>query len=214
MMRNVALGVSGILIAAALVPGRSDAQVAFGILGGTTVPASALADVAATGWNAGGFASFGRGDAAFKFRVEGVYHDFGKEDVASTGGAAAVNLVTRPSVFAGTTNLYFGIFEKSSIRPYAIGGIGGYYFENNAECKESSALCSNSALNDEGLWKFGVNGGFGVHVGKGSSFFIEARYHAVFGATSDAECLVSSEECSDRGTATFIPVSIGFTFRR
>ena len=58
-MRNVVLGVSGILVTAALVPGRADAQVGFGILGGTTVPASSLADVAATGWNAGGFVSFG-----------------------------------------------------------------------------------------------------------------------------------------------------------
>ena len=49
-------------------------------------------------------------------------------------------------------------------------------------------------------------------IGQGSSFFIEARYHAVFGATSDAECLVSSEECSDRGTATFIPVSSASRF--
>ena len=209
-MRNVVLGVSGILVTAALVPGRADAQVGFGILGGTTVPASSLADVAATGWNAGGFVSFGRGDAAFKFRLEGLYNDFGKEDVAGT----SYDLVTRPSVFAGTANLRFGILEKSSIRPYAIGGMGGYYFENNAECAESSSLCSNSSLNDEGLWKFGVNGGFGLNFGRGFSFFIEARYHAVFGATSDAECLVSSEECSDRGTATFIPVSLGFTFRR
>jgi opacity protein-like surface antigen len=214
MMRNVVLGVSGILIAAALVPGRADAQVGFGILGGTTVPASSLADVATTGWNAGGFVSFGRGDAAFKFRLEGLYNDFGKEDVTSTSGTTPINLVTRPSVFAGTANLRFGILEESSIRPYAIGGIGGYYFENNAECEDSSALCSGTSLNDEGLWKFGVNGGFGLNFGRGFSFFIEARYHAVFGATSDAECLVSSDECSDRGTAQFIPVSIGFTFRR
>jgi hypothetical protein len=58
-----------------------------------------------------------------------------------------------------------------------------------------------------------VNGGFGVNFGKGFSFFLEARYHAVFDATSDAECLVTSAECSDRGTAQFIPVSLGFTFR-
>lgn len=213
-MRNVVLGVSGILIAAALVPGRADAQVGFGILGGTTVPATSLADVAATGWNAGGFVSFGRGDAAFKFRLEGLYNDFGKEDVTSTGGTVPIDLVTRPSVFAGTANLRFGILEESAIRPYAIGGMGGYYFENNAECAESGSLCSATSINDEGLWKFGVNGGFGLNFGRSFSFFIEARYHAVFGATSDAECLVSSEECDDRGTAQFIPVSVGFTFRR
>ena len=209
-MRNVVLRVSIVVMAAGLVPGRAGAQVGFGILGGTTVPSSSLSDVAATGWNAGGFVSFGRGDAAFKFRLEGLYHDFGKEDVTSTGGTSAINLVTKPSVFAGTANLRFGILEKSSIRPYAIGGLGGYYFENNVECKTGSAC---GALNDEGLWKFGVNGGFGVNFGRGFSFFIEARYHAVFGATSDAECLVSSAECSDRGTAQFIPVSLGFTFR-
>ena len=213
-MRSVVLGVSGILIAAALVAGRADAQVGFGLLGGTTVPAQGLSDVAAPGWNAGGFVSFGRGDAAFKFRIEGLYHDFGKEDVTSTSGTTPIELVTRPSVFAGTANLRFGILENFSIRPYAIGGIGGYYFENNAECAESSTLCSSTSINDEGLWKFGVNGGFGLNFGRGFSFFIEARYHAVFGASSDAECLVSSEECSDRGTAQFIPISLGFTFGR
>lgn len=210
-MRNVVLRVSIVVMAAGLVSGRAGAQVGFGVLGGGTIPSGSLSDVAASGWNAGGFISFGRGDAAFKVRVEGLYHDFGSEDLTSTNG---FQLASRTSAFAGTANLRFGILEKSSIRPYAIGGMGGYYFENNAECAESSALCNNSSLNDEGLWKFGVNGGFGLHVGKGSSFFIEARYHAVFGATSDAECLVSSEECSDRGTATFIPVSLGFTFRR
>jgi hypothetical protein len=85
-MRNVVLRVSIVVMAAGLVPGRAGAQVGFGILGGTTVPSSSLSDVAATGWNAGGFVSFGRGDAAFKFRLEGLYHDFGKEDVTSTGG--------------------------------------------------------------------------------------------------------------------------------
>lgn len=207
-MRNVVLRVSIVVMAAGLAPGRAGAQVGFGILGGTTVPSSSLSDVAATGWNAGGFISFGRGDAAFKFRLEGLYHDFGKQDV-STSGASVVNLATKPSVFAGTANLRFGILEKSSIRPYAIGGIGGYHFDNNVEC--TSSACGN--LNDETLWKFGVNGGFGVNFGRGFSFFIEARYHAVFGAASDAECLVSSAECSNRGTAQFIPVSLGFTFR-
>jgi hypothetical protein len=212
-MPNVAFKVSIVLMAAGLVPAHAGAQVGFGVLGGTSVPSSSLADVAATGWNAGGFISFGRGDAAFKFRLEGLYNDFGKEDVSSTGGTSALNLVTRPSVFAGTGNLRFGIFEKSSIRPYAIGGMGGYYFENNVECQDSSSLCGSTTLNDEGAWKFGVNGGLGLNFGRGFSFFIEARYHAVFSATSDADCLVSSEECSDKGTAQFIPVSLGFTFR-
>ena len=206
-MRIITLGVSGILIAAALVPGRGDAQVGFGVIGGGTFPAQSLADVAASGWHAGGFISFGRGDAAFKFRLEGTYHDFGSEDLTSTNG---FQLASRTSAFAGTANLRFGILEKSSIRPYAIGGIGGYYFDNSPECKSA---CGNLSLNDESLWKFGVNGGFGVNFGKGFSFFLEARYHAVFGASSDAECLVSSEQCSDRGTAQFIPISLGFTFR-
>jgi opacity protein-like surface antigen len=207
MMRNVVLGVSGFLIAAALLPGRADAQVGFGVLAGGTVPSGSLADVAASGWNAGGFVSFGRGDAAFKVRVEGLYHDFGSEDVTSTSG---IQLGSRTSAFAGTANLRWGFLEKSSIRPYAIGGIGGYYFDNSPECKEA---CGSLSLNDESLWKFGVNGGFGVNFGKGFSFFIEARYHAVFDAASDAECLVNSDECSDRGTAQFIPISLGFTFR-
>ena len=206
-MRNVVLRVSIVVMAAGLVSGRAGAQVGFGVLGGGTIPSGSLSDVAASGWNAGGFISFGRGDAAFKVRVEGLYHDFGSEDLTSTNG---FQLASRTSAFAGTANLRFGILEKSSIRPYAIGGIGGYYFDNSPECKSA---CGNLSLNDESLWKFGVNGGFGVNFGKGFSFFLEARYHAVFGASSDAECLVSSEQCSDRGTAQFIPISLGFTFR-
>ena len=206
-MRNVGLRVSILLIAVGLVPGSAGAQVGFGVLGGGTVPSGSLSDVAASGWNAGGFISFGRGDAAFKVRVEGVYHDFGTEDVTSTSG---FQIGSRTSAFAGTANLRWGFLEKSSIRPYAIGGLGEYHFDNSPECKSA---CGNLTLNDESAWKFGVNGGFGVNFGKGFSFFMEARYHAVFGAASDAECLVSSTQCSDKGTAQFIPISLGFTFR-
>jgi len=205
-MRNVVVRVSIVLTAAGLVPGRAGAQVGFGVLGGGTFPSGSFSDVAASGWNAGGFVSFGRGDAAFKLRVEGLYHDFGSKDVTSTSG---IQLGSRTSAFAGTANLRWGFLEKSSIRPYAIGGLGGYYFDNSPECKSSAC----GTLNSENLWKFGVNGGFGVNFGKGFSFFLEARYHAVFDAASDAECLVSSAECSSRGTAQFIPVSLGFTFR-
>ena len=88
-MRNVVLRVSIVVMAAGLVAGRAGAQVGFGVLAGGTVPSGSFSDVAASGWNAGGFVSFGRGDAAFKLRVEGLYHDFGKKDVTSTSGPSS-----------------------------------------------------------------------------------------------------------------------------
>ena len=137
----------------------------------------------------------------------GLYHDFGTEDVTSTSG---FQIGSRTSAFAGTANLRWGFLEKSSIRPYAIGGLGEYYL-TIARNVSRHAATSRSTI--ESAWKFGVNGEFGVNFGKGFSFFMEARYHAVFGAASDAECLVSSTQCSDKGTAQFIPISLGFTFR-
>jgi len=131
--------------------------ISFGIVAGASIPLGGFADVAGTGWHAGGLVQWDTPMFPVGIRAEGVYHKFGDKDERET----------YPSKIVGTLNgvWMFPMTQPYAVRPYLIGGVGVY----NERCD----VCSSQT-------HFGLNGGGGITVPlSGFSTIIEARFHFV-----------------------------------
>lgn len=184
--------------------------VALGVMGGATLPVGDYKDQAKTGWNLGAFLDLGRSAGPFGVRLEAGYHGFGDKNVVTTGGGSTtLTFSNKYSIVNGNLDLTFGIpVVNSPIRPYLIGGVGGYYLKNSPECS-SSVTCPFGG--SESATKFGLNGGGGLEFGlAGISAFVEARYHHVFTALPDLNCIGQSG-CGRVG-AQLVPINFGVKF--
>lgn len=184
-----------------------------GLIGGATFPVGNYNDVAATGFHAGGFIDFGRRFGPAGLRADLMYHGFGDKNlVTGEENTTQLTFSNKYSLVSGTLNFVFGMpLEDSPIRPYAIGGLGGYYVKNSPKCAGTGC---GDLLNfgDESSTKFGLNGGGGIEFGLGgANAFIEARYHHIFSGTPDLTC-VGESDCN-RAAAKLVPLSLGITLR-
>ncbi len=191
----------------------SPPSIGIGVVGGGTIPMGTYGDVASTGFHFGGFLDFGRRFGPAGLRADVLYHGFGDRDILTGDPSSAqVTFSNKYSMISGTLNLVFGVpVEASAIRPYVIGGAGGYYVKNSPKCL---GVTCGTLLNvsDESTTKLGVNGGGGVEFGLGgANFFVEARYHHIFSGTPDVTCI--GEEGCNRAAAKLLPVSVGLTLR-
>jgi len=190
--------------------GAQASGVAVGVLGGGTLPMSDYKDVANTGWHLGAFLDLGRNAGPFGVRFEGIYHGFGDRDVVTSGnGTTSFTFSNKYSIVNGNVNLVLGIpIENAPIRPYLLGGVGAYYLRNSPECLGGTGCPIDD---DESATKFGLNGGGGLEFGlAGFSAFVEARYHNVFTALPDLDCIGQSG-CGRRG-AQLLPLTFGLKF--
>ena len=95
----------------------------------------------------GAFLDLGRSAGPFGVRLEGVYHGFGDKDVvSSSGGTTSFTFSNKYSIVNGNLDLTFGIpLNSSPIRPYLIGGVGGYYVKNSPQCATGSVCPFSSS---------------------------------------------------------------------
>jgi hypothetical protein len=179
-----------------------------GLIGGATFPVGDYNDVAATGFHAGVFVDFGRRFGPAGLRADLMYHGFGDKNLISTSdNTTEFTISNKYSLISGTLNFVLGIpLEESAIRPYAIGGVGGYYVRNSPKC-----VGFDCELLPGDETKFGLNGGGGIEFGMGgANVFLEARYHHIFSARV-VDCIGESG-CGD-AAAKLVPVSLGVTLR-
>jgi hypothetical protein len=118
----------------------------------------------------------------------------------------------------------------SAVRPYFVGGPGTYYRKveiteyigNGVVCDPWYYVCGTYPIEDvigsRGGWDFGFNlgGGVGFGLGESSEFFVEMRYHHVYGPDiSSATPLPASVEGTSTGGSTngsYYPLTFGFRF--
>lgn len=182
--RRVLAG-AGISLAAAAAPAQ--AQVAFGLAGGATVPSGDLNDRQNLGYNGLATLQLGMPAYPFQLRADLQYNSFGGKDFIDAFNTAVDGADTR--VISGSINAVFNLLS-GSVKPYVIGGVG--YYDTELKGTESSR-------------KVGYNYGGGVKFGlTGASVFVEARVHQV----NDAVFNVGA----GRSTARFIPITIGILF--
>ncbi len=179
--------VAGLTMALVAAAAPAQAQVAFGLAAGATIPSGSLNDRSNLGYN--GLATLQLAVPLFplQFRADLQYNSFGGKDFGSAVSNAFNNRDTR--VISGTINGVFNLLP-GPIKPYLIGGVGYY----DTQLKGTDATR-----------KVGYNYGGGVKFGlTGASIFVEARMHEIKDATFNVS--------GGRTTAKFIPVTVGIMF--
>ncbi|MGI8499234.1 MAG: outer membrane protein [Gemmatimonadaceae bacterium] len=184
-----------VLVAGASIAGAqgvvpSSPPVAFGVVGGATLPSGDLSDGAKTGWHAGGAVQFSVPMIPLGLKADVVYHRLGLDDSISDIEGTTFTFTGKLSMITGTLN---GMFLVPMVpggmgKPYLIAGVGAYNLRTSAECT-GDCMGFTGTISDN-TTKFGLNGGAGVQFGlAGLSTFVEARYHHIFtDKNSDGSC--------------------------
>lgn len=174
----------GLAVVAAL---PAQAQVAFALAGGVTLPSGSLNDRSEQGYN--GLATVQLAVPLFplQFRADLQYNSFGGKNFRNALNQAIDGQDTR--IISGTVNGVLNLLP-GPIKPYVIGGVG--YYDTKLQDTENTR-------------KFGYNYGGGVKFGlTGASIFLEARVHEVKDATFNVS--------GGRATAKFTPITVGIMF--
>ncbi|MDQ2888944.1 MAG: porin family protein [Gemmatimonadota bacterium] len=152
-----------------------------GISGGASIPTGDVANYTSTGYNIGGHIALGTPALPISFRGDVNYDNFGLKG-GNSGNA---------NVWSYTANAVYEIQTMTGIRPYAIGGIGGFK-------PGASYTNGGTTLSASGGTHFGYDVGGGIAIPlSGFNAFIEARYNHF---------------TINGGTASFVPITFGVMF--
>ena len=223
------ISVAAILLA--LTPSIGSAQerkvhVNFG--GGPTFNAGDLGDHFGNGWGPAIGVTIDGPSSKLAFQFEYAYRWFDIKDDAPIFGA------TRFSANHQTHQMDFNLVANltkpgSAVRPYLVAGPGMYYRKveiteyvgTGVICDPYWYVCGTYPVSDvvgsRGGWDFGYNlgGGVGFGLGESSEFFIEMRFHHVYGPeiTPNTATPVSTTTTEGGSTnGTYYPLTFGFRF--
>lgn len=180
------IGLAVVTPLAAPLAAQGATRPTFGITGGLALPTGDFGDGAKSGFEVGAQIGFSSAALPFGLRIDGAYDQF--ESKATSSAKSKILSFTGNAVFGGTA-------APGSVRPYALAGLGVYNLKGEVRIGN---VTSSSAET-----KFGLNGGAGIDLPlSGIAAFIEARFHFV----------MSSDDDSNRGNTTYIPVVVGIRF--
>ncbi len=213
----------------ALAPSVSFAQdkkfhVNFG--GGPTFNAGDLGDHFGNGWGPAIGVTVDA-NALLGFQFEYAYRHFGIKDDAPFFGATEfdANHTTHQLDF----NLVMSAAgPDSAVRPYFVAGPGAYYRSveitkyvgTGVICDPFWYVCGtypvDQVLGSRGGWDFGFNlgGGVGFKIADDAEFFVEMRFHHVYGPEITDQHVVNPLATSTEGSTngTYYPLTFGFRF--
>ena len=231
-MRRFITVVFGVLIAAA--PARAqDKPVDFNVGFGWAIPEGSFNDSFDSGWNGTFAATF---NLSRNFGVQGEYM-YARMD----GPSRTITVTPTPNLGPGTTQLlesnhqvhaftgnavYKSISNDRLVGGYVLGGLGLYHrkVEITSPAIGYSTFCDpywfvcypvavsvDQILGDRSSNDFGINFGGGVTFGHEVKFYIEARYHYVWGPTINAPAGVTSVTSASTN-AQYFPITLGVRF--
>jgi opacity protein-like surface antigen len=214
-------------LVAAFTPAIASAQdrpIHFNIGGGPTFVMGDLADKFNTGWGPAIGVTF---DANPKvaFQFEYAYRWFAIPDSAD----AAIGLLdANHQTHQLSGNIIANLTQPDSpIRFYIAAGPGMYhraveitrYAGNGVVCDPFYYVCGTypveAVLGSRGGWDFGFNVGAGIGFGLGDSgeFYIESKYHYVWGPEIVSETTLPASVGTGGGTnGQYLPLTFGFRF--
>ena len=182
MVGSVIAAVTSLAFAVPVSAQLASSPARFGIVGGATFPVGNLSDFTSSGWHAGALVDLGLPLVPLGFRVEGTWHQLGSKDTPN-----GISPSEKARVLAVTLNATYAFGPQPLIKPYIIGGVGGY----NVKFEPSGAGSFSET-------RFGINLGAGLRVQlTGFSTFAEIRWHDIFTTGSSVQML---------------PISVGVTF--
>jgi len=231
-MRNritslVSLGVALLLLTPAVGHAQDDKAVHVNLGGGPTFNLGDSGKNFATGWGPAIGITVDAPSKKVAFQFEYAYRWFDVKDTLPIGA-------TKFSAHHQTHQLDFNLVGNltkpdSPVRGYVVAGPGAYY--RNVEITEyvgTGYICNpwyyvcgyypvTAVIASRGGWDFGFNvgGGVGFKMGDSGEFYIESRYHYVWGPTINSSTpLPAGTTTTTGGTAngTYWPLTFGFRF--
>ena len=136
-----------------------------------------------------------------------------------------------PTDFFGDMNMQFGTVSlvvrkpTGGVRPYMVTGVGIYYRPITVTtpavgfipgycnpywyyCTPGGFVPVEEVVGERSSTDFGMDIGAGLNFGR--SFFIEARYHYIWGPEVDTTAV--GGDYSNKANGQFLPITIGFRF--
>jgi opacity protein-like surface antigen len=235
-MWKLLAAVLGILLAAAPAAAQDKpVDINFGF--GWTFPQGNFADSFDSGWN-GEFAATFNISEGLGVQAEYMYNRMnGPEKTinvsATPGGVGSTQLLeSNHQVHAFTGNLMFrNLPSDRLVGGYVIGGLGLYHrmVQITSPAVGFTTFCDpywyvcypaavsvDNILGDRSSNDFGINFGGGLTFGKEEKFYIEARYHYVWGPTitpgAGITVPVPTTTSSTSTNAQYFPLTFGIRF--
>lgn len=177
-----AIAVSSAAIAGAQGVTSATKPFSLGFSGGASIPTGDLSDFVNTGYNVGGHVGLGTPALPISFRGDVNYDNFGAK---GSGNSNA-------HIWSYTANAVYEVPTMTGVRPYIIGGVGG--FTPGASSTTGGTTYSASTSTKFG---FDVGGGLTIPL-TGFNAFVEARYNHF---NNDGG-----------GSTSFVPITFGVMF--
>jgi opacity protein-like surface antigen len=177
-----AIAVSSAAVAGAQGVTSATKPFSLGLSGGASIPTGDLSDGFNTGYNIGGHVALGTPSLPISFRGDVNYDNFGAKQSDNANA----------HVWSYTANAVYEVPTMTGIRPYVIGGIGGF-------TPGFSSSSGNTTFTATSGTKFGFDVGGGLTIPlSGFNAFVEARYNHF---NNDGG-----------GSTSFVPITFGIMF--
>ncbi len=193
--------------------------------GGPTFNLGALGDHFQTGWGPTIGVTFEGPRSRVGFQFEYAYRWFAVREDALLFGATkfSANHTTQQLDFNAIGNLQR---PGSAVRGYVVAGPGLYHREveiteyvgNGIICDPYWYVCGrypiDAVVGSRGGWDFGFNigGGVGFDLGASSEFYIETRYHYVWGPKIAPTGTPAAGQTGGGTNGSYWPLTFGFRF--
>jgi opacity protein-like surface antigen len=236
-MRQLVVAAVLVLVAAVPAAAQDEKPVDFNIGLGVTFPQGNFKDSFDSGWN-GDFAATFNVSPAFGIQAEYMYARMnGPERTilvsVAPGGVGSNQLIeSNHQMHAFLGNAVFKSHDSGRlVGGYALGGLGLYHRKVQLTspavgfttfCDPYWYVCYPAAvsvdniLGDRSSNDFGINFGGGLTFGKEAKFYIEARYHYVWGPTitpgAGIPVPVPTTTSSTSTNAQYFPLTFGIRF--
>jgi opacity protein-like surface antigen len=201
-----------------------DKAVEWNLGAGVSFPTGDIGKEFDTGWNGAIGVTF-YPSPTVGFQVEYMYQRFGGPDRAfedvSTPVADTILIESNHQLHSGTFNLVARSQSGGAVNGYFLVGPGVYYRKVQLTspgvglitvCDPYWLVCypapveTTQVLGDRTSTDFGVNFGGGITFGQAAKFYIEARYHYVWGPK------VSVAGTDFSSNAQYVPITFGVRF--
>lgn len=217
-----------ILLALTPAVGTAQSRVHVNFGGGPTFNLGDIGERFATGWGPAIGVSVAGPNEKLEFQFEYAYRWFDvNDDLPINATRFSANHQTHQLAFNLVGNL---TPPDSPVRGYVLAGPGAYYRKveiteyvgNGVICDPWYYVCGvypvEAILGSRGGWDMGFNlgGGVGFRIGESSEFYIESRYHYVWGPeiTAATQLPAGVETTGQPGNTNgqYWPLTFGFRF--
>lgn len=188
-----AIAVAAVAISASNASAQREDQFAWSFGGGASIPTGNAADEHSTGAHGMGALGIGMVDSPWGIRFDGMYSSLGKKSrTFNTPGGTAEITQGSAKVFMLTANGLVNIYG-SNTHIYALGGLGGYWYNP----RQPGASSEND---------FMLQAGAGVWLNF-ANMFIEAKFANLYRALPDR-----ATGKDGKRSMQVIPVTLGIIF--